>query len=204
MAAPKMLDEIRKAPESHLSQPAAANIIFQIPHTFHPKLLNDYYHFDVVRKSLTQNLPRIISELVDETHFSLDAEIGKAEDWKQLKVFPLSTQLVTRIANRMMVGLELCRNDDFLHYSATYTKATFDAATMLRNVPEFLKPLMMWLNTSHKSQQQVARKLLVPLIKARLTTMENDVSKGPSKDSSLNANDACKYFATRSLIKAGN
>lgn len=184
-----MLEEIRKAPESQLSQPAAANIIFQIKHTFHPALLNDYYHFDVVRKSLTHKLPRIIGDLASETRYALDVELGRCKNWTQANVFQTSTEMVTRVANRMMVGPELCRNKDLLHYSATYTKATFDAAAMLRNVPNVLKSLVMYLNTTHKSQQEVARRILFPVIKQRLAEMD---SYPASRDKTDKPNDACK------------
>ncbi|KAF4986405.1 hypothetical protein FDECE_15978 [Fusarium decemcellulare] len=189
MASSSMLDEIRKAPESQLSQPAAANIIFQIKHTFHPGLLNDYYHFDVVRKSLTQNLPRIIGDLAAETRFALGRELGNSKGWQQSQVFHTATQMVTRISNRMMVGLELCRNEEYLLYSATYTKATFDAAAMLRNVPGPLKSLVMYFNTSHKSQQQIARKLMFPIIKQRLCKARSEFAKSEHRP-----NDALQWL----------
>ncbi|KAL2670352.1 hypothetical protein Neosp_014819 [[Neocosmospora] mangrovei] len=182
MAPSTMLEEIRKIPDNMLSQPAAANIIFQIKHTFHSALLNDYYHFDVVRKSLTQNLPRIIGDLASETSYSFGAELGQCEDWTHAVVFQVCTALVTRVANRMMVGPELCRNKDLLHYSATYTKATFDAAAMLRNVPAILKPLVMRFNTSHRSQQEVARRILVPVIRERLSRMHPNTSSGDKQN----------------------
>jgi hypothetical protein len=115
IAAPRFLEEIRKAPETHLSQPAAANIIFQTRHTLHPALVDDVYHYDVVRKGLGQALPRILPALAKEAQFSFEVELGILPDCTEVTVFPLATKIITRISNRMMVGPELCRNDEFLH-----------------------------------------------------------------------------------------
>ncbi|EOO02406.1 putative cytochrome p450 protein [Phaeoacremonium minimum UCRPA7] len=173
IAAPKFLEELRKAPETHISQVDAANIIFQLKYTFHPALEQDLYHFDVVRKSLTQNLPRIIPDLEDETKRAFALDLGKPSEWTEAQVYSLASKVVTRVSNRMMVGPDLCRNDEFLFYSGAFTKATFDSAAMLRNMPSLLKPLMMYFMTDHMKQQQIARKCLVPIIKERLSIMEN-------------------------------
>lgn len=193
MAAPSFLEEIRKTPDSVLSQPAQANVIFQIKYTLHPALLGDYYHFDVVRKKLTHALPRILPNLVDETRYGFGIEVGSRTDWADIQVYPMISKLITRISNRMMVGLELCRNDEFLYYSGAYTKATFDAAAMLRSVPEFLKPAIMYFMTDHKKQQQTARRYLVPVIKKRLQVIQKAEVAGKTEElKGKTPDDACK------------
>lgn len=177
MISPTMLDEIRKAPETHLSQPAQAEIIFQVKHTLHPALSKDLYHFNVVRKKLTHALPSIITNLVDETLYALDVAVGTPLDWVELQMYPVASNLITRVANRMLVGSELCRNDEFLHYSGAFTKATFDAAAMLRNVPEIIKPLMMRFRTDHREQQEIARKYLIPIINERIKAIESGTTE---------------------------
>ncbi|KAK0645168.1 Ent-kaurene oxidase [Lasiodiplodia hormozganensis] len=172
-----MLDEIRKAPDTHLSQPAQAEVIFQMNHTLHHALSKDLYHFDVVRKKLMHALSSIIPDLIDETLYSLDAEVGTSPEWVNLPMYPVASKVVTRVANRMMVGLALCRNDEFLHYSGAFTKATFDAAAVLRNLPEMMKPLLMRFMTDHRQQQAIARKYLVPIIRQRIAVMERKTAE---------------------------
>jgi hypothetical protein len=168
ITAPRFLDELRKAPENQLSQEAGANIIFQTKHTLHPALEHDVYHFDVIRKGLGQGLPRILSSLANEARYSCTVDLGYHDGWAERPVFPLATKIITRISNLMMVGPVLCRNDEFLHYSGVYTKATFDSATLLRNLPEFAKGPAMMFMTTHKKEQETARKHLIPIIKERL------------------------------------
>ncbi|ETS83215.1 hypothetical protein PFICI_05091 [Pestalotiopsis fici W106-1] len=192
IAATNFLDEIRKAPETHLSQPAAAEIIFQTRHTFHPTLVHDTYHFNVVKTKVTSALAYNIPDLVHESRYAFSVELGgKSHDWKALRMYPLATKIITRISNRMLVGPQLCRNDEFLHYSGDYTRTTFNTATVLRNYPEFVKSSLMYFMSDCNKQQQTARKFLVPMIKERLEIMAKSKN---SKDTCEKPEDALQWL----------
>lgn len=172
IVAPRFIEEIRKAPETHLSQPAAANIIFQIRHNFHPALETDQYHYDVVKLKLTKALEYNIPILVDESQWAFRVEMGDQSGWTEMNMHHFATNVVTRVVNRILVGPELCRNDEFLQFSGTVTATTFSSAVKLRNYPEFIKPVLIYFMKDRKLQQQTAHKFLIPIIKKRLEILE--------------------------------
>lgn len=171
IAAPQFLEEIRKLPDSQLSQPAAAIIIFQIRHNFHKAIEGDSYHFNVVRGKMRQALTFHLPALIEESGHAFDMEVGNNAGWRELKVWTLVCKIVTRITNRMLVGEPLCRNEEYLQFSNDIAPAVFDTALKIRNYPEFVKTIMMYFMTERKRQQAVANKYLLPLIRQRLALM---------------------------------
>lgn len=197
IVASQSIEELRKAPETHLSQPAAANIIFQTKHTFHPALEHDTYHFDVVKIKLAQALGQNLLELVDEAKWAFSAELGSASEWTEQNMASLSSKVVTRVVDRMLFGLDLCRNDNFLQFSSTVTGDVFATAVKLRNYPEFMKSAIMFLFTDRKEQQQRARKYLRPVIENRIAEMVLDGKAADGKfKSEKKHNDARKCLCS--------
>ncbi|OKL57034.1 hypothetical protein UA08_07349 [Talaromyces atroroseus] len=178
IAAPNFLEEIRKMPDSKLSQPAAANIIFQVKHNFHPDLEADNYHFNVVRGKMTQGINQYLPDLVAETVHAFDFEVGSdASQWRELRTWSLVSKLVTRMANKMLVGAPLCRNEEYLQMSCDITPAVFDTAVKIRNYPDFVKSIMMYFMKTKEQQLKIARKHLLPVIEGRLALLDNPVSR---------------------------
>ncbi|KAL4781951.1 cytochrome P450 [Aspergillus varians] len=176
IAAPKFLDEIRKMPDTQLSQPAAANIIFQVKHNFHPQLEADNYHFNVVRGKMTQGLSQYLPDLASEAVHGFDIEVGDGSQWRELEVWGLVSKLVTRMTNKMLVGSPLCRNEEYLQLSCDIAPTVFDTAVKIRNYPDFVKTIMMYFMRTKEEQLRVARKHLLPLIKGRLSLLNSDTS----------------------------
>ncbi|KAI1609755.1 cytochrome P450 [Exophiala viscosa] len=168
IAASNLLDEIRRMPDSQLSQPAAANIIFQVKHNFHPELEADMYHFNVIRGKMTQALGQYLPRMVQESGHAFEVEVGNSAEWREMQMWPLTSKVVTRMANAMLVGEPLCRDDEYLQFSCDITPLVFDTAAKIRNYPEFMKSIMMYFMEDRKRQLQIARKHLIPLIKQRL------------------------------------
>jgi hypothetical protein len=59
------------APESSLSFTAAAKEILQTKYTLSPNWGADIYHTSIVRKKLTQRIPKLLEEMVDELEVAL-------------------------------------------------------------------------------------------------------------------------------------
>lgn len=78
------------APEEELSFVAASSESFQIQYTFdHPRIHFDHYHAEVIRKKLTQNLPKLLPDLLDELNSSLDDEFATVREGNAIS-FPRS------------------------------------------------------------------------------------------------------------------
>ena len=98
-----------------------------------------------------------------------------AEQWARTKAFPLMLHLISRLASRLFVGAELCRDEDWLETSRGYTDNVFKSIIFLRLFPPWLKPLMSYFNgpswqTMHFLRK--ARKILVPRILAQRAAEE--------------------------------
>jgi cytochrome P450 len=81
-------------------------------------------------------------------------------------------RIATRTANRLLVGVPLCRNEEYLQMSIRYTIDVFGGADKLRAWPDFLKSTVTYFVTNVRERQKVARKHLIPYIKARLEEVD--------------------------------
>ncbi|KAJ3548541.1 hypothetical protein NM208_g955 [Fusarium decemcellulare] len=179
IVAPKYFEEIRRAPDSHVSNLAANNELMQLGHTLHRRLMWDQYHFELpIRKSLTQSLGPKLPDIVEEAKLSLVEYIGDCTDWKPLLMSRLSFDIITRTANRLLFGTHLARDSEFQELSINYTEVMFGGANMIRNYPEILKPLVMWWKTDIYKAQAIARRHLIPILNQRIAEEDRYVSNG--------------------------
>lgn len=74
------------------------------------KLFPDEKHFDVVRRQLTRRLPLLTSDVYRELVIAMKEQWpAKAEQWTTVKTYPTCMKIVSRAANRVFSGKELCR-----------------------------------------------------------------------------------------------
>lgn len=66
-------------------------------------------HFDVVRRQLTRKLPLLTSDVYSELVLSMKEQWkASADEWTSVKVYPTCMKIVSRAANRVFSGAELC------------------------------------------------------------------------------------------------
>ncbi|OAL53509.1 cytochrome P450 [Pyrenochaeta sp. DS3sAY3a] len=168
MVAPSHIDEIRKAAPTKLSHKAAGNTIFQTSHTLHPALQDDQSHFQVVSRALTPALNTQLMDLVDEAKIVFSEQIGEPKEWKNLNTWQSSFGMLGQVTNRLLATKELCRDPEFVKWSASYSKSIFGGAVLVRNYPKFLRTLAMYWWTDVAEKKATARKYFMPIIKERL------------------------------------
>lgn len=93
-------------------------------------------------------------------------------------MWPVSFNLVARTANRLLFGVNLARDPEFLKLSIDYTKTMFGGAHMIRDWPHLLKPVVMYFKTGIYAQQAIARKHLVPILTQRIADEDRYASEG--------------------------
>lgn len=174
----------------------------QARHTVSPIVEENKFHFHIIKTHLTPSLELKINELLDEISLVFAEEIGHPAgkpflvhftfrpangpityptDWKPIVMAPAAHRIATRVANRLLVGAPLCRNQDYLQTSIKYTVDVFGGADRLRAWPDFLKPVVTYFITNVKERQMVARKHLLPYIKHRLEQLESLKSKASNE-----------------------
>ncbi|KAL8723396.1 MAG: hypothetical protein Q9225_000312 [Loekoesia sp. 1 TL-2023] len=133
-------------------------------------------------QTLTPNLGRTVDDVLDEVKLAFADEIGVSEAWKPFPMSQKAHRIVTRAANRVLVGAPLCRNEEYLQMSIRYTIDVFGGADKLRAYPGFLKLAATYFVTNVNQQQSIARKHLLPYIRSRLEEEKKYVQAGGLED----------------------
>ncbi|KAL9631828.1 MAG: hypothetical protein Q9164_005681 [Protoblastenia rupestris] len=136
----------------------------------HTKILKDPYHEHVVHKYLPRRLPALIPDLWDEVANGFDESWGTdTYSWKEIPVYDSVMFMISRAVNRMIVGLPLCRNEDFLSNMRSFAMDIVTTGLILRFTPHWLRlivgPMASIPNNMHYRK---TAKYTVPLITERL------------------------------------
>ncbi|OJK01760.1 hypothetical protein ASPACDRAFT_4483, partial [Aspergillus aculeatus ATCC 16872] len=141
--------------------------------------------FDLVRRQLTRQLPLVLPILADEVDRSFRQYWGTrhtASTEVKVKVFETCTQIVTRVANRVFAGPDICRNEAFLHHSRQYSEGVGRAGIIIRLVPRWLRPLLAPLITyPNRKNLQICVNICMPVVQDRLqkTLAQDPAWKAP-------------------------
>jgi hypothetical protein len=89
----------------------------------------------------------------------------------------VTQNVIASITARSFVGMDLCRDPDWLRISVDYWMDAFAAAKSIKFWPVFLRPLAARLMPQparmHATRQE-AQRLVVPVLKKRLDAIQND------------------------------
>ncbi|PYI32539.1 putative cytochrome P450 [Aspergillus indologenus CBS 114.80] len=128
--------------------------------------------FDLVRRQLTRQLPLVLPIMADEVDRSFRQYWGTrhtASTEVKVKVFETCTQIVTRVANRVFAGPDICRNEAFLHHSRQYSEGVARAGIIIRLLPRWLRPLLAPLITyPNRKNLQICVDICMPAVQDRL------------------------------------
>ncbi|KAI9933238.1 hypothetical protein MW887_007711 [Aspergillus wentii] len=173
------VDELRNLPPSKLSSLDAQyeNVLGEYTNV----LIESALPPDTAQRRLTPALGRITPRILDELKYSFETDFPECKDnWVSVNPFNLVLSLINRAASRVIIGEELCRNEEWLNISANYTINVGITVMMLRPIPSFLRPLVArYLPSAKKLQRQlrfVKDELFVPLINTR----RNQEARNPS------------------------
>ncbi|KAJ7124673.1 cytochrome P450 [Mycena crocata] len=170
---PKRTAEVVAASDDVLSFQHGAEDILQGDYTMGPEITLNPYHQYTVRGSLTRNIGRCLPQMHDEFVCAFEEVLAlKGTEWKEITVLPTMMQVVARTSGRVFVGLPLCRNQDYVDLSISYTVDVFTRAQIIVLFPNILKPIFGRLLSSRRSSLRRALKLIGPLIEERMAKEE--------------------------------
>ncbi|KAJ7015951.1 cytochrome P450 [Mycena alexandri] len=170
---PKHTAEMAAASDDVLSFQYGAEDILQADYTMGLEVTKNPYHQHTIRSSLTRNIARFLPQLHDELVCAFDDVIAlPGNDWEEINVLPNMMQVVARLTARIFVGLPLCRNQEYLNLSISYTVSVFGRAQIIAMFPSFLKPIFGRLLSSRRSSMRVAMKTIGPVIQERLAKVD--------------------------------
>jgi hypothetical protein len=81
---------------------------------------NAFIHdFTVIRRDLTRQINACVPEVLDEIRYAFDKHFSTGrdagEEWKEVMVNDAVRRAVCGVANRIIVGLPVCRSEEYFH-----------------------------------------------------------------------------------------
>ncbi|KAM6492346.1 Cytochrome P450 [Amanita muscaria] len=190
VSGPQLIDDLRSASDDELSADTALRDTLQMEFTLGAEIFENRYHLDVIKSSLTKNITTKLMDVRDEIETAFnDHIIAKTDEWVTVTAYPAIMDVVCRTLNRMLVGLPLCRDPDYLDLNKEFTINIMETARMLNYFPSFLKPILVQLFSEIPRGIGRGYKHLEPLFKDHL---EKEALYG--KDSPEKPNDAVSWL----------
>lgn len=131
--------------------------------------------FAVVRRHMTrlEDIRGFAPIVADELRVAL------ADCWNfpcsgpdEAQIIPLwdsCSRIVSRITNRLFLGLPLCRNEELLEQSRMYADAMYGGAAVITALPKFIRPIIGPLVALPSRKYLTGcNKILVPFVEERL------------------------------------
>ncbi|KAI9769616.1 MAG: hypothetical protein M1839_003618 [Geoglossum umbratile] len=169
-------------PESTLSQNEVNRQFLEADYTMlHPNIIRDTVHEHVIRRELTGQVGALTGDMVEEIEFALEQNWGvDTKEWKEVPVYDTIADVIRRISNRVLVGLPLCRNKDYLASSGSFSRNVVITAGMINMLPRFLRPILgpviTWYDKLHYLN---CARYIVPMIEQRIEQLAKN-EKSPS------------------------
>ncbi|KIL65456.1 hypothetical protein M378DRAFT_162080 [Amanita muscaria Koide BX008] len=165
----QLIDEIRRAPDDALSPTEATRETFSTDLTLGADLFDDPFHIEIVKGPLTRNIGAKFADVQDEIIAAFDDFIPvQGDEWTEVTLFKTIMDIVCRASNRMLVGLPLCRDPDWIDLNKQFTIDLVTSAIVLGLFPDGLKPFVAPLLRSIPRAVKRGIKHLKPLIEERL------------------------------------
>ncbi|KAJ7203041.1 cytochrome P450 [Mycena pura] len=182
----KLAKEVANAPEDTVSFHGGVEDSIQISLTMGREISRSHYLQDVIRTSLTRNLHTCFPEVRDEIVCAFDDVLQlTGSDWQTVQVVPTIRTIVSRVSNRLFVGLPLCRNRDYLENNANYAVNVMQSAKQINLFPPFLRPLVGRLVSSKNENFDIAMKHLGTIVEERLAKEDELGPDWPEKPNDL-------------------
>jgi len=145
-----VLQELKDADPSVLSMQAAANERNSISYTLSSGIHSDPYHVDIISRNLTQRLSKVLPDIVDELQrtFEENVPVGIGREWTSIQTHDLMLRCISATTNRILVGLPLCRDQEYLDCLVELSQVVSRAGLVIDQAPRILKPLIAWCMVS--------------------------------------------------------
>lgn len=129
-------------PDTVLSQEKVNRQFLEADYTFlHANLVDGPVHPEIIQHQLTKRLNTFTNDVVEEVNICLEEIWGTdTEEWREVKVYDTMLTLVARLSTRVLVGVPLCRNADFLKACSQFIRKVALTAAAISLFPRFLKP----------------------------------------------------------------
>lgn len=142
----------------------------------HVRYWGDPWQFHLVKAHLSTILQSLIPQLNEELAEAFPKFLGTdTEEWKEIELEHTIRKLIAQVSSRFIVGLPLCRNDDYLDLSYKVIDGMMTTIWATLPYPDFMRtitgPLSSWRTRRYISRIQ---EHLRPLYSERLSVLQSD------------------------------
>ncbi|KIK80434.1 hypothetical protein PAXRUDRAFT_833529 [Paxillus rubicundulus Ve08.2h10] len=173
VSGPKLVDDVRKASDDELSLMEAMNDNLNSEYTLGHDVHHNPYHAAIIRSQLTGNLgilyPDIRHEIVTAFEEILDL---RGNEWKSVPAFQTVREVISRTTNRILVGLPLCRNPDWIDLTIQFAVDVVKGGIIIAFFPRVLAPVVTRFMTGVPGSARRGIKHLGPIIEERRKHLE--------------------------------
>ncbi|KAF9452383.1 cytochrome P450 [Macrolepiota fuliginosa MF-IS2] len=143
----------------------------QLPYTMDEHQLRNPYQASVLRTDVNRALPSYIPEMLEESILAIEdafRPLELANGQYEVPTFGTMTQLIARISNRVVFGLGLCRNDDFLHAIVRFAETLPMMAPFIKWTPKQLRPITHFILSNILGGKKEALRYILPYLQDHL------------------------------------
>ncbi|KAF2769280.1 putative P450 monooxygenase [Teratosphaeria nubilosa] len=145
----------------------------------------DPFHLDVVRHQLTRKLPLMTKTVHDELvlGFTDQWRLRDDEEWVSVPALKTCMNIISRAANRVFSGEQLCRNQEFLDHVREYGNGVFRNAAIINLLPRWLRPVLGPLITLRNQRHvRACQAIARPIISERIERMRSGSKEDANTD----------------------
>ncbi|PCH39777.1 cytochrome P450, partial [Wolfiporia cocos MD-104 SS10] len=144
-----MNEELRKMPEEVMSAREASKDVINARYTIGHKYVNKSLEIPVIRGPLTRSIGIMIPSLFEEIQLTFAEMLGTKNEWIEIMVLPVLTQITSRVINRAIVGVPYCEDTKYQHLVTNYANDTMKSKLILDMIPvalhRWIGPCLPWM-----------------------------------------------------------
>ncbi|KAI1263498.1 trichothecene C-8 hydroxylase [Xylariaceae sp. FL1019] len=136
----------------------------------------------VVQRQLTHQLAYVTQPLSEKCTTVLQEVLTDNKDWHELpSLMQSASMIVYRLSSRVLLGDELCHDEEWRKIVMEHTTTVMDAVLQIRMWPSILRPIVHWVLPScreSRMQLQRSREIIDPVIQRRRKLRRELIAKG--------------------------
>ncbi|KAK1995130.1 cytochrome P450 [Colletotrichum falcatum] len=167
---------VQNQPETELNLNKAFAEIDQVSWALgHDRYVADPWQGSLVRTHMNAVLENICAALNDELGVAFDKWFGTDQEWKEIDLFESIKMVVAQAASRFTIGLDLCRNEEYLNLSFDIVNQLIMNAGATGASPRILRPVVGTLtNLTLHGKVNKLKRMFEPVWEKRLETLKYD------------------------------
>lgn len=173
----KYLDELHNAPVQRLSSMQGLIKNFGGYYSGIHLLGESDIGTRALQTKITPNLPKLSDDMRDELDYALRMDMPSCQEWTTVPLQPLLLKLLSRVTQRVFIGLPLCRNQVWLDASSQHAHNVTMTQMAMRFVPPWTRPLLdLILPSSRKYKAGVrnGKMMIIPEVERRRHLEKSD------------------------------